>query len=269
MLLRVLGLIVAGFLLIVVAIAAPPLALVVIALAFFFRPGRKSKHRQGPPRTGRPKSRRAAAGRRQPPARRPAARPRSARARRLIMWSAGGLLALAVIPALAREAPLVLGAAAVLAIVSLVVRPRRRMQQSPGWTHPVPASRLTYPSTVAIGTAFELEMVDLLTRQGYRRVRHTGQTGDAGVDIIAEDRRGGTYLVQCKCLAASGRVGSGDVQKLIGAVAHRGAAGGILITTAGFTAQARHLARSGQVPVTLIDGATLDRLERGVGSLAA
>ena len=119
-------------------------------------------------------------------------------------------------------------------------------------------------STVHSGTEFEWQVADLLADLNYRRVEHVGGPGDGGVDIIAEDNRGRTFLVQCKRFAPGKKVGSADVQKLIGAVVHHDADGGIFVTTASFTAAAIDLAKSGRVPIELLDGRDLIRLSRAV-----
>jgi restriction system protein len=119
-------------------------------------------------------------------------------------------------------------------------------------------------TTVQTGTEFEREVVDLLAELDFRRVDHVGGPGDGGVDIIAEDYQGRTFLVQCKRFAPGKKVGSVDIQKLIGAVVHQDADGGIFVTTASFTAAATNLAQSGRVPIELIDGQGLARLSRAV-----
>ena len=67
--------------------------------------------------------------------------------------------------------------------------------------------------------------------------------------------------MQCKRFT-TGKVGSVDIQKLLGAVAHQGASGGIFVTTSGYTPAAIKLASSGRIQITLLDGHDVERLSR-------
>jgi len=89
------------------------------------------------------------------------------------------------------------------------------------------------------------------------KARHTGKTGDGGVDaeFTYLER---LYIVQCKRFTSP--VGPGPVRELLGTALLRGAVMGFLVSTSGFTQAARTSAK-GQ-PVRLLgpnDLAALDR----------
>jgi len=111
------------------------------------------------------------------------------------------------------------------------------------------------------GVDFEHVIGRLLHRMGLR-AEVTKATGDGGIDIIATLDRpiiGGRYLIQCKRLALDSPVGAAIVREFYGALtADRRAAKGILVTTSGFTAQAREFARN--LPIELVDGEQLAKL---------
>ena len=109
------------------------------------------------------------------------------------------------------------------------------------------------------GVEFEKLITSMLGRMGFR-AEMTRATGDGGIDIVAYLDKpivGGRYLIQCKRFA--GPVGAPIVREFYGAVqAERKAAKGILITTSGFTDQAREFAEN--LHIELIDRRKLDLL---------
>jgi Holliday junction resolvasome RuvABC ATP-dependent DNA helicase subunit len=111
------------------------------------------------------------------------------------------------------------------------------------------------------GIEFEKLITTFLNSMGFV-AEMTKASGDGGIDIEAAlDRQivGGRYLFQCKRLAPGSLVGSPTIREFYGAlVADRKAVKGILITTSGFTQQAREFAEA--LPIELIDGAQLARL---------
>jgi len=111
------------------------------------------------------------------------------------------------------------------------------------------------------GTEFEGAISVLLQRLGFR-TEMTQASGDGGIDIVATLERpiiGGRYLIQCKRFALDALVGSPTVREFYGALtADRKAVKGILITTSGFTAQAREFAEN--LPIELVDGEQLRQL---------
>ncbi|MHB8319392.1 MAG: restriction endonuclease [Acidimicrobiales bacterium] len=96
---------------------------------------------------------------------------------------------------------------------------------------------------VMTGTQFELLLVGLFTRAGYR-VRHTGRRGDLGADLVIE-RPGSRTVVQAKRSTAP--VGHRAVQEAVGAIAPYGANGAMVVTNATFTAHAQALASANRV----------------------
>ncbi|MFI5396791.1 MAG: restriction endonuclease [Candidatus Binatia bacterium] len=111
------------------------------------------------------------------------------------------------------------------------------------------------------GVDFERLVTSLLERMGFRP-EMTKASGDGGIDIVAVLDRpiiGGRYLVQCKRFGPDTVVGSATVREFYGAlIADRAATKGILITTSGFSNQAREFAA--QLPLELIDGNALREL---------
>lgn len=111
------------------------------------------------------------------------------------------------------------------------------------------------------GLEFETLIALLLDHMGFC-TEMTRTSGDGGVDIIAtldQPLIGGRYLVQCKRYAQSSLVGAATVREFFGAVtADPRATKGILITTSGFTSQAREFAVG--TPIELIGREDLLRL---------
>jgi hypothetical protein len=88
------------------------------------------------------------------------------------------------------------------------------------------------------GGGFEAEIARLFERRGYA-TRRLGGAGDEGIDLILR-KDGKEILVQCK---AHGRpVGPGAVRDLYGAMMHKRAAEGWLISTMGFSQAAKKFA---------------------------
>jgi Holliday junction resolvasome RuvABC ATP-dependent DNA helicase subunit len=110
------------------------------------------------------------------------------------------------------------------------------------------------------GIEFEKLILSLLQRMGFH-AEMTRTTGDGGIDIVANLDKpiiGGRYLIQCKRFAES-LIGAPLVREFYGAVvADRKAVKGILITTSGFTTQAREFVET--LPLELIDRDQLTNL---------
>ncbi|HEV2298624.1 MAG TPA: restriction endonuclease [Candidatus Acidoferrales bacterium] len=111
------------------------------------------------------------------------------------------------------------------------------------------------------GVEFEKLISSALEKMGFRS-EITKATGDGGIDIVAVLDRpiiGGRYLIQCKRFGAGNLVNAPTVREFYGAVkADQRAVKGILITTSGFTDQARVFAQD--LPLELIDAEALRRL---------
>jgi Holliday junction resolvasome RuvABC ATP-dependent DNA helicase subunit len=110
------------------------------------------------------------------------------------------------------------------------------------------------------GVQFEQLITALLLRMGFQ-ARMTQASGDGGVDIVAvldKPFLGGTYLVQCKKYIDA-LVGAPLIRDFYGAIsADHKATKGIMVTTSGFTDEARNFANS--VGIELIDGMKLNEL---------
>jgi restriction system protein len=110
-------------------------------------------------------------------------------------------------------------------------------------------------------------VIDVLTMMGYGSGEQLGGSGDGGVDgMINEDRLGlDRIYVQAKRWTNS--VTRPDVQGFVGALAGRGAAKGVFITTSVFTQGAKDYVNTVQPRIVLIDGKQLANLmlDYGVG----
>ena len=111
--------------------------------------------------------------------------------------------------------------------------------------------------------AFERLCQRLLRESGFVEVEVTGRSGDGGIDGHGIIRMGGliSFPVLFQCKRYRGSVGAGTVRDFRGAMTGRGQ--GLLITTGGFTRDARQEAtRDGVPPIDLIDGSLLaDKLK--------
>jgi restriction system protein len=114
---------------------------------------------------------------------------------------------------------------------------------------------------------FERAVVQLLVAMGYGSDRGgtaaaIGRSGDGGVDgMIDQDPLGlDRVYVQAKRYAADNPVGSPAILQFSGALAQRGAARGVFITTSRFTEDARATAARLPQRIVLIDGEELARL---------
>ncbi len=103
--------------------------------------------------------------------------------------------------------------------------------------------------------ALEEFAAKLFEQMGYV-VKHTGQSGDHGVDVHLVNPNRQSELVQCKQWKKP--VGEPEVRDLAGAMAHENALRGFIIAPGGFTEAARKWA-SGK-PIVLADKEEIDRL---------
>ncbi|KAF0164287.1 MAG: endonuclease [Rhodocyclaceae bacterium] len=112
---------------------------------------------------------------------------------------------------------------------------------------------------------FELLVGEAFRHRGYAVTETGGGGADGGVDL--ELGKGGErFLVQCKQWKAF-KVGVSTVRELYGVMAARGAAGGFVVTSGQFTADAEEFAAGRNI--TLIDGPVLRTLIGGVQSIPA
>jgi restriction system protein len=100
---------------------------------------------------------------------------------------------------------------------------------------------------------FEMLVGEAFRRKGYAVAEIGGGGPDGGVDIILA-KGGERFFVQCKQWKAF-KVGVEVVRELYGVMAARGAAGGFVVTSGGFTPDAKAFAEGRNV--TLLDGPQL------------
>ena len=107
--------------------------------------------------------------------------------------------------------------------------------------------------------AFERLCKRILRESGFVEVEVTKQSGDGGIDGYGTIRLGGliSFNVLFQSKRYKGNIGPDVVRDFRGAMVGR-ADKGVLITTGGFTLEARREAtRDGAPPVVLIDGQLL------------
>ena len=121
-------------------------------------------------------------------------------------------------------------------------------------------------------SSFEHTVLDLLHKMGYGRARHTGRSGDGGIDgIIDHDGLGlGLDSVCVQAKRWNGQVGEPEIRSFSGSLDPHGAARGILVTTSCFSESARRTAETisaGGKIIRLVDGRELAQLmiDYGVG----
>lgn len=139
------------------------------------------------------------------------------------------------------------------AVASILGRARRREL----------CSKAASPTGLAMVDAmpwpeFELLVGEVFRRRGYKVEERGGRGPDGGIDLIA--RRGTeSTVVQCKHWRSK-QVGVGVVRELLGSMTAMGATAGSVVTSGGFTSDARRFA-AGQ-GIELLDGETLCSLAR-------
>jgi restriction system protein len=97
---------------------------------------------------------------------------------------------------------------------------------------------------------FELLVGEAFRQKGYKVAELGGAGPDGGVDLVLT-KGSERFLVQCKQWKAF-KVGVDVVRELYGVMAAKGAAGGFVVTSGKFTADAQEFARGRNV--TLVDG---------------
>ena len=117
---------------------------------------------------------------------------------------------------------------------------------------------------------FERLCQRLLRESGFEKVQITGKSGDGGLDGIGilQINAFVSFKVLFQCKRYSGSVNASQVRDFRGAMMGR-ADKGIILTTGGFTADARKEAvRDGVPPIELVDGEKLmdmfEQLELGL-----
>jgi restriction system protein len=103
---------------------------------------------------------------------------------------------------------------------------------------------------------FEMLVGEGFRLQGYSVAENFEPGPDEGIDLKLR-KDGETYLVQCKQWRAF-KVGVPVVRELYGVMAAKGAAGGFVVTSGRFTAEAEAFAEGRNV--RLLDGPKLERM---------
>ena len=111
---------------------------------------------------------------------------------------------------------------------------------------------------------FERLTAEAFARMGYAS-QETNKGADGGIDCVLR-KDGKLYLAQCKHWK-SGKVGVQVVRELNGVIASRGAAGGFVVCSGEFTADAKAFARG--TTIELVDGRKLERWLAGADRPAA
>ncbi|MCY3610625.1 MAG: restriction endonuclease [Gemmatimonadetes bacterium] len=108
-------------------------------------------------------------------------------------------------------------------------------------------------------TAFEHLVARVLEAMDYENVKVTGQSGDGGVDVVAEIELGVTSVREVVQVKRHKRtIQAKDVAALRGSLFKFGAVRGTIVTTSGFARGAKKDAfAQGAAPITLIDGKKL------------
>lgn len=101
---------------------------------------------------------------------------------------------------------------------------------------------------------FEAFVGELFRAMGYSKIGLMGGSGDRGVDVAAEDPEGNSVVIQCKRYI--GNVSAEAVQRLHSFAVSRKAKRKIVVTTSGFTKQAKEEASN--TATELVDGDTLN-----------
>lgn len=142
------------------------------------------------------------------------------------------------------------GVALLAAVAGYLIRRRRRARRL--------RARTLGELLVLTPSQFEEAVAGLLAGLGYGDVRRVGGSGDLGVDVMCRHPDGGLVVVQCKRHSPGIRVGSPEIQALIGMKSIHAAEQALLVTTSTFSRPAMELARGHGVD--LIDGEELARI---------
>jgi Restriction endonuclease len=127
---------------------------------------------------------------------------------------------------------------------------------------PVFARPLTIADLVRLSPGdFEDFVGDLLEATGQcTAIRRIGGAGDKGADLLAKDRFGRPFIVQCKRYHLGHKVSAGEMRNFLGAKSIYGADECLFVTTSTFTEAARdNMARFRHI-VFLWDGEKLAQL---------
>ncbi|MEZ5992346.1 MAG: restriction endonuclease [Planctomycetota bacterium] len=111
---------------------------------------------------------------------------------------------------------------------------------------------------------FEILVLDVLNKMGYAwdssGVRHTGKSGDGGIDGVVDMDPLGIQKVYVQAKKWTGNVGRKEIQAFVGSLAGFKAKVGVFITASNFTRDAIDYGQILPDRVILVDGTKLARL---------
>jgi restriction endonuclease Mrr len=111
---------------------------------------------------------------------------------------------------------------------------------------------------------FELFSAAIIIGQGngHQFVRHSGKSGDRGVDVHMKTREGNLVIVQAKHHALTNTVGSPALQRFGGALHQHKPVYGFIVTTSSFSSEAIRYSNSHGGRIRMIDGHEIEVLLR-------
>jgi len=112
---------------------------------------------------------------------------------------------------------------------------------------------------------FERLVVDVLLAMGYGGSQRDagealGRSGDGGIDGVIREDKLGLDVIYIQAKRWENVVGRPVVQGFVGAIHGARASKGVIITTSGFTAEAREYVKTIATRIVLVDGQTLAEL---------
>jgi len=127
------------------------------------------------------------------------------------------------------------------------------------------AAEILQQVKTASPSLFERLVVELLLKMGYGGSRQDagraiGRSGDEGIDGIIKEDRLGLDIIYIQAKRWEATVGRPEVQKFAGALQGQRAKKGIMITTSGFSPEARDYVSKIDNKIVLIDGDELSGL---------
>jgi hypothetical protein len=96
--------------------------------------------------------------------------------------------------------------------------------------------------------------------EGHRFLRHSGQSGDQGVDAVLLNLFSQEVIVQSKLYAKEDHVGSPALRDFLGCLSYHHAVYGYFVTTSTFSPAAQQVINSSDGRIRPIDGNRLERL---------
>ncbi len=142
------------------------------------------------------------------------------------------------------------------------VRWQRERSVAPQPVARIPRGPLTATDLMQLTPGeFEDFVGDLLAATGrWSDIHRIGGAGDRGADLLAKDRFGRPFIVQCKHYHAGHKVNAGEIRNFLGAKSIYGADECLFVTTSTFTVAARKNMEHLRHTVFLWDGEKLGQL---------